>query len=77
MRSAEIREAPKGWIRLGHVFEAIISILLGGFILVAPQHTTLWYIHACGHFLIFDGLFRLLSHKRRSAEKQRREKAFS
>ncbi len=77
MRSAEIREAPKGWIRLGHVFEAIISILLGGFILVAPQHTTLWYIHACGHFLIFDGLFRLLSHKRRSAEKQRRKKAFS
>ena len=62
MRSAEIREAGTWWIRLGHIFETGTSVLLGGFILLAPERTILWYMHACGTFLILDGVFRLLRY---------------
>jgi hypothetical protein len=46
--------------RFRYSFEGIITLLLGGYILMAPEVANSWYMLSCGTLLLVDAIFEIL-----------------
>ncbi|MDC7295102.1 DUF2974 domain-containing protein [Butyrivibrio sp. DSM 10294] len=46
--------------RFRYSFEGIVTLILGGYILVVPEIGNSWYMYSCGFLLLIDSIFEIL-----------------
>ncbi len=54
--------------RLRYGFEAFLTFLLGGYLMVGPEVGVGWYTVSCGSFFLIDAIFEII-HMRRASKK--------
>lgn len=51
---------PKAFDRFRSSFEGIVTVFLGGYILITPDIENSWYMLSCGMLLLIDAIFEIL-----------------
>jgi uncharacterized membrane protein HdeD (DUF308 family) len=46
--------------RFRYSFEGIVTLILGGYILIVPEIGNSWYMYSCGFLLLIDAIFEVL-----------------
>ena len=54
------RNQTKVFDRFRSSFEGIVTVFLGGYILVTPDIENSWYMLSCGMLLLIDAIFEIL-----------------
>jgi hypothetical protein len=50
----------KAFERFRSSFEGIVTVFLGGYILITPDIENRWYMLSCGMLLLIDAIFEIL-----------------
>jgi hypothetical protein len=58
--------------RFRYTLEGIVTLILGGYILVVPDIPNSWYMYSCGAILLIDAIFEALKLLRDLRKSKRR-----